>query len=71
MKSIRMWLNDGNGPRGRVLKSETVERVVKAALVPPQKVAMLPAMIQSLSNDVEFWSGLKRDGSYTFMINSE
>ena len=29
MKFIRMWLNDGQGPRGRVLKQETVESAVR------------------------------------------
>jgi CubicO group peptidase (beta-lactamase class C family) len=28
MKFIRMWLNDGAGPHGRVLKAETVEAAV-------------------------------------------
>lgn len=71
MKFIRMWLNDGAGPRGRVLKPETVEWAVKGALVPPQKVTMLPGVIPSLSNDAEFFPGLKKDWSYTFMVNSE
>ncbi|MBS0125036.1 serine hydrolase domain-containing protein [Thetidibacter halocola] len=71
MKFIRMWLNDGAGPHGRVLKPETVEWAVKGALVPPQKVTMLPGVIPSLSNDAEFFPGLKKDWSYTFMVNSE
>ncbi len=71
MKFIRMWLNDGAGPRGRVLKPETVEWAVKGALVPPQKVTMLPGVIPSLSNDAEFFPGTKKDWSYTFMVNSE
>jgi methyl acetate hydrolase len=71
MKFIRMWLNDGAGPNGRVLKPETVEWAVKGALVPPQKVTMLPGVIPSLSNDAEFFPGLAKDWSYTFMVNSE
>ncbi|MBA83149.1 MAG: 1,4-butanediol diacrylate esterase [Rhodobacteraceae bacterium] len=71
MKFIRMWLNDGAGPHGRVLAPETVEWAVKGALVPPQKVTMLPGVIPSLSNDAEFWPGLKKDWAYTFMVNSE
>lgn len=71
MKFIRMWLNDGNGPRGRVLKPETVEWAVRGSLVEPQKVTMLPGVIQSLSNDAEFFPGLAKDWSYTFMVNSE
>ncbi|WP_305969603.1 MULTISPECIES: serine hydrolase domain-containing protein [unclassified Mameliella] len=70
MKFIRMWLNDGAGPNGRVLKPETVEWAVKGALVPPQKVTMLPGVIPTLSNDAEFFPGLAKDWSYTFMVNS-
>ena len=71
MKFIRMWLNDGDGPNGRVLKPETVDWAVKGALVPPQKVTMLPGVIPSLSNDAEFFPGLGKDWSYTFMVNTE
>jgi methyl acetate hydrolase len=71
MKFIRMWLNDGNGPKGRVLKPETVEWAVKGGLTPPQKVVMLPGVIPSLSNDAEFFPGLGKDWSYTFMVNTE
>lgn len=71
MKFIRMWLNDGAGPNGRVLKPETVEWAVKGALVPPQKVTMLPGVNPSLSHDAEFFPGLLKDWSYTFMVNSE
>ncbi len=71
MKFIRMWLNDGDGPNGRVLKPETVEWAVKGALVPPQKVTMLRGAIPSLSNDAEFFPGVAKDWSYSFMVNSE
>jgi methyl acetate hydrolase len=71
MKFIRMWLNDGNGPNGRVLKKETVEAAVKNGLQANQKVVMLPGVIPSLSNDAEFFPGLKKSWSYTFMVNDE
>ncbi|MBV7396427.1 serine hydrolase domain-containing protein [Mameliella sediminis] len=71
MKFIRMWLNDGDGPNGRVLRPDTVDWAVKGALVPPQKVTMLPGVIPSLSNDAEFFPGLGKDWSYTFMVNTE
>lgn len=71
MKFIRMWLNDGSGPHGRVLNRETVEWAVKGGLVPPQKVTMLPGVIPSLSNDAEFFPGLAKNWSYTFMVNEE
>jgi methyl acetate hydrolase len=59
MKFIRMWLNDGGGPGGRVLKKETVEAAVLNGLQP------------TLSNDAEFFPGLKKSWSYTFMVNDE
>jgi methyl acetate hydrolase len=71
MKFIRMWLNDGAGPDGRVLKKETVEAAVKNGLKPNQNVVMLPGVIPSLSNDAEFFPGLKKSWSYTFMVNDE
>ncbi len=71
MKFIRMWLNDGNGPNGRVLKQATVEAAVKNGLQANQKVVMLPGVIPSLSNDAEFFPGLKKSWSYTFMVNDE
>jgi methyl acetate hydrolase len=70
MKFIRMWLNDGDGPNGRVLKTETVEAAVKNGLQ-NQKVVMLPGVIPALSNDAEFFPGLKKSWSYTFMVNDE
>ncbi|SIO44035.1 methyl acetate hydrolase [Rhodovulum sp. ES.010] len=71
MKFIRMWLNDGMGPNGRVLKPETVEQAVRNGLQPHQKVVMLPGVIPSLSNDAEFFPGLEKGWSYTFMVNDE
>ncbi|MGB3500375.1 MAG: serine hydrolase domain-containing protein [Mesorhizobium sp.] len=71
MKYIRMWLNDGAGRNGRVLKADTVEWAVRGALSPPQKVTALPGVIPSLSNDAEFFPGMKKDWCYTFMVNDE
>ncbi len=71
MKFIRMWLNDGAGPRGRVLKPETVAWAVQNGLQAHQKVGMLPGVIPALSNDAEFFPGLKKGWSYTFMTNEE
>jgi methyl acetate hydrolase len=71
MKFIRMWLNDGAGPQGRVLKQETVETAVRNGLKAHQTVVMLPGVIPTLSNDAEFFPGLKKSWSYTFMVNDE
>jgi methyl acetate hydrolase len=71
MKFIRMWLNDGTGPNGRVLKKETVEAAVRNGLQAHQTVVMLPGVIPTLSNDAEFFPGVKKSWSYTFMVNDE
>jgi methyl acetate hydrolase len=71
MKFIRRWLNDGAGPHGRVLKKETVEAAVRNGLQSHQTVVMLPGVIPTLSNDAEFFPGLKKSWSYTFMVNDE
>ncbi len=71
MKFIRMWLNDGAGPNGRVLKAETVGWAVKNGLQAHQKVGMLPGVIATLSNDAEFFPGLAKGWSYTFMTVEE
>ncbi len=70
MRFIRMWLNDGAGDHGRVLKPETVRFAEKNHLG-SNKVTMLPGVIPSLSNDAEFFPGLPKSWSYTFMINDE
>ena len=71
MKFIRMWLNDGAGPHGRVLKQETVAAAVRNGLEGKQTVVMLPGVIAELSNDAEFFPGLKKSWCYTFMLNDE
>jgi len=70
MKFIRMWLNDGEGPNGRVLKPETVQMAVKNHLG-DKKVTMLPGVIPSLSNDAEFFPGLSKSWSFSFMVNDD
>ena len=70
MKFIRMWLNDGRGPHGQVLKPETVRMAEKNQLG-DLKVTMLPGVIPSLSNDAEFFPGLSKSWCLTFMVNDE
>ena len=71
MKFIRMWLNDGDGANGKVLKKETVAMAVKNGLKDHQKVVALPGVIPWLSNEAEFFPGLKKSWSFTFMVNDE
>ncbi len=70
MRFIRMWLNDGAGEQGRVLKPETVAMAEKNHLG-DLKVGMLPGVIPALSNDAEFFPGLSKSWSYSFMVNDE
>lgn len=71
LKFIRMWLNDGQGEQGRVLRPETVEMAVQRHLGQGLEVTALPGVIPSLSNDAEFWPGLPKSWSLPFMVNEE
>ena len=70
MKFIRMWLNDGMGQHGRVLKPETVAMAAQNHLG-EKKIGMLPGVIPSLSNDAEFFPGLSKSWSMSFMVNDD
>jgi methyl acetate hydrolase len=67
---IRMWLNDGMGPNGRVLKKETVLAAEKNGLG-ERKIKGLPGVIPALSNYAEFFPGMPKSWALTFMINDE
>jgi methyl acetate hydrolase len=70
MKFIRMVLNDGAGPNGRVLKAETVEQMAQNGLG-NLKSGGWTTSIPSLSNDGEFLPGVSKSWAYTFMVNDE
>ena len=67
---MRMWLNDGEGPHGRVLKRESVLMAEKNGLG-DKKIRMLPGIIPALSNDAEFFPGVSKSWALTFMVNDE
>jgi methyl acetate hydrolase len=69
-KFIRMWLTDGMGPNGRVLKKETVLMAEKNGLG-DKKIKGLPGVIPSLSNYAEFFPGMPKSWALSFMINDE
>jgi methyl acetate hydrolase len=71
MKFIRMFLNDGAGPNGRVLKAETVEKMCKNGLPPGMSSGGWTTSIPSLTNDGEFDPGIKKTWAYTFQRNEE
>lgn len=70
MKLLRMWLNDGAGDHGRVLKPETVRWATRNGLE-NQRVTTLTGIDSALSNDVEFFPGQPKSWAYTFMVNDE
>ncbi len=70
MRFIRMWLNDGAGEQGRVLKAETVRMAEKNHLG-DKKVPPITGVIPSLCNDAEFFPGQSKSWALSFMINDE
>ena len=67
---IRMYLNDGAGEHGRVLKPETV-RAAEANGFGDKKIRSLPGVIAALSNDAEFFPGVSKSWALSFMVNDE
>jgi methyl acetate hydrolase len=68
MKFIRMMLNDGDGPNGRVLQAPTVEKMCRNGLG-KLKVGGWTTSMPSLSNTGEFFPGIPKSWAYTFMVN--
>nr|WP_308645922.1 serine hydrolase [Ottowia beijingensis] len=72
MKFIRMMLNDGAGPHGRVLKPETVQAMSRDGLAPMGlSTGGWTTSIPSLSNTGEFFPGSPKGWAYTFLTNRE
>lgn len=69
MQFIRMWLNDGRGPNGPVLRPETVGWAVRNGLQRELDVHRLHSAEPAISCDVELFPGLKKGWAYPFMIN--
>ena len=70
MKYVRMILNDGAGPNGRVLKAETVHAMAKDGLN-GRKITPVMTSMPALSHDAEFFPGMPKSWAYTYMINDE
>lgn len=72
MKFIRMLLNDGAGPNGRVLRAETVDAMWQDGLAPLGLASGgWTTSIPSLSNSGDFFPGSDKGWSYSFMVNRE
>ncbi len=67
---IRMYLNDGAGEHGRVLKPETV-RLAEANGLGDKKIRSLPGVVAAYSNDAEFFPGVSKSWALSFMVNDE
>ncbi len=70
MKFIRMILNDGAGPHGRVLRADTAQQLARnglGALASGGWVAANPAF----TNSGEFFPGLPKSWAYTFQVIEE
>ncbi|HMM75905.1 MAG TPA: serine hydrolase domain-containing protein [Gammaproteobacteria bacterium] len=65
MKFIRMILNDGDGPHGRVLEARTVAAMVQNGLGDLTCSAWESAM-PPLANSGDFFPGLPKSWAYTF-----
>jgi methyl acetate hydrolase len=70
MKFIRMVLNDGAGPNGRVLRPETVQRMCRDGLGNLQSAGW-PTSNPWITNAGEFFPGIDKGWAYTFMTNRE
>lgn len=70
MKFIRMVLNDGAGPHGRVLKPETVARMAQNGLGELKSGGWVSSD-PTLANDGEFFPGVQKSWAYTFQVNED
>ena len=71
LRFVRMWLNDGAGPHGPVLRPETVAMAATNGLGPDLKIRALPGVKSHLSHDAEFFPGMPKSWGLSFMINDE
>ena len=70
MKFIRMMLNDGNGPHGRVLKAETVAAMARNGLG-ELKTGAWQSAVPSLANSGDLFPGYSKSWALTFQYNDE
>ena len=70
MKFIRMVLNDGAGPHGRVLKAETVAQMARNGLGNLTSGAWTSSN-PFFANSGDFFPGLRKSWSYTFQVLDE
>lgn len=69
-KFIRVWLADGRGPSGPILKRETVEMAARNGLG-ELKIRALPTMNPKVTHTAEFFPGMPKSWALSFMVNEE
>jgi len=70
MKFIRMMLNDGDGPHGRVVEPDTVAFMASNGLG-DLKSGGWTSSNPDLANTGDFFPGLEKSWSYSFQVNDE
>jgi methyl acetate hydrolase len=70
MKFVRMILNDGAGPHGRVLQAATVARMAQNGLGALKTSAWVTCN-PGFANSGDFFPGSTKSWGYSFMINDE
>lgn len=68
MRFIRMWLNDGAGPAGRVLRAETVATAYQNGLG-QLKVKPLPGVREMFTVDVDMFPEITKSWALGGMVN--
>lgn len=71
LKFIRMWLSDGRGPGGPVLRPDTVASALARQLPEHLSVTALHTANPPLSHDFEMFPGSPKSWSLAFMRNEE
>ena len=69
MKFIRIWLNEGRGERRPILRPDTVRMAVVNGLG-DLKIGAI-AGVTPISKPFEFFPGMPKSWSYSFMVNDE
>ncbi len=68
MRFLRMWLNDGTGEGGRVLKPETIAMAARDNLA-GMTIERMASVSRGLTHDAEFFPGAPKTWGLTFMVN--
>lgn len=71
LRFIRMWLNDGRADDGTQVLAPGTVALAETNHLGDLTVTALEGVIPSLSNDAEFFPGMRKTWGYTFMINEE